>query len=205
MDPEQGSIFVNGCDLRKIDLSSWMQSVAYIPQHAQILNGTIRYNLTYGLSDEQKSFWTDERLWELMRDLQIDFGERLVDGLETVVGDRGMKLSGGQAQRLMIGAAAIQKPSFMIIDEATSHLDSTTERAVHDGLAKILTTDTSALIIAHRLSTVRDLCDTFIVLRSCGSLTNGDSQIEAIGSSFQELYDSSPTFRQLAIDQGISV
>jgi ABC-type multidrug transport system fused ATPase/permease subunit len=205
MDPEHGAIRVNGHDLRDIDLSSWMRSVAYIPQHAQILDGTIRYNLTYGLSPEERDQWTDDRLWDLMRKLRIDFGERLQNGLETVVGERGIKLSGGQAQRVMIGAAAIQHPPFMIIDEATSHLDSSTERAVHDGLAEILSDRTGALIIAHRLSTVRDLCDRFVVLRNSEEVKNGDSQIEAIANSFEMLYAVSSTFRQLSDDQHVVV
>ena len=205
MDPDCGAIRVNGHDLRDINLSSWMRSIAYIPQHAQILDGTIRYNLAYGLSAEQREEWTDDRMWELMRKLRIDFGERLTDGLETLVGEHGMKLSGGQAQRVMIGAAAIQRPPFMIIDEATSHLDSSTERAVHSGLAEILSDDVGALIIAHRLSTVRNLCDRFVVLRNAEEVVNGDSQIEAIAGSFEELYLISPTFRQLADDQHVIV
>jgi ABC-type multidrug transport system fused ATPase/permease subunit len=205
MDPDHGAIRVNGHDLRDVDLSSWMRSIAYIPQHAQILDGTIRYNLAYGLSAEQREYWTDDRMWELMRKLRIDFGERLTDGLETLVGERGMKLSGGQAQRVMIGAAAIQRPPFMIIDEATSHLDSSTERAVHSGLAEILSDDVGALIIAHRLSTVRNLCDRFVVLRNAEEVKNGDSQIEAVAGSFEELYSISPTFRQLADDQHVIV
>ena len=73
-----------------------------------------------------------------MRTLQIDFGDRLVDGLDTRIGFNGIKLSGGQNQRLMIGAAALKEPRFMIIDEATSSLDATTERLVQDGLEKVL-------------------------------------------------------------------
>jgi ABC-type multidrug transport system fused ATPase/permease subunit len=205
MDPEHGAIRVNGHDLRDVRLDSWMGKTAYIPQFGQILDGTIRYNLTYGLSPEECAKWTDDRLWELMRKLRIDFGERLTQGLETVVGERGMKLSGGQAQRVMIGAAAIQRPPFMIVDEATSHLDSSTERDVHDGLAEVLSGNVGALIIAHRLSTVRDLCHRFVVLRNSEEVRNGDSQVEAIADSFEELYTISPTFRQLADDQHVPV
>jgi ATP-binding cassette subfamily B protein len=205
MDPGIGSIRVNGHDLRDIDLGSWMRTVSYIPQHAQILDGTIRYNLTYALTPEIALLWNDGRLWELMRNLCINFSGRLTKGLETVVGERGIKLSGGQAQRVMIGAAAIQKPPFMIIDEATSHLDSSTERAVHEGLKKVLATDVGALIIAHRLSTVEDLCDRFVVLRDPSEISDDESQIEAIASSFRELYRVSPTFKRLADDQHLVV
>lgn len=205
MDPDQGCIHINGFKLHEVNLESWMKLVGYIPQQAMVLDGTIRYNLTYGLPVEERERVTDEELWSLMRLLQIDFGERLVDGLETVVGRNGVKLSGGQAQRLMIGAAAMKKPLFMIIDEATSSLDSTTEKLVQDGLAKVLAGNVSALVIAHRLSTVRHLCDKFIVLREVASLVDGDSQIEAAAHSFEELYAISPTFRQLADDQGVGI
>jgi ABC-type multidrug transport system fused ATPase/permease subunit len=205
-DPTSGSISVDGVDLRQIKLASWRQEIGYIPQQAQVFDGTIRYNLTYGLSDEARSKVSDDDLWQLMRLLQIDFGDRLTNGLDTVVGKGGLKLSGGQAQRLMIGAAVIKKPSLLVVDEATSSLDSTTERKVQEGLTQILAqTSTSALIVAHRLSTVRDLCTKFIVLKSATEVSNGDSQVEAIASSFEELYSCSPTFRSLADDQGIKL
>ena len=103
----------------------------------------------------------------------------------------------------MIGAAAIKKPPFMLIDEATSSLDSTTERAVQAGLEKVLAGGTGALVIAHRLSTVRDLCTKFVVLRPVTEMNGDHSQVEAIGGSFEELFEDSPTFRRLARDQGI--
>ena len=148
---------------------------------------------------------TDEEVWGLMRLLEIDFGQRLDKGLDTKVGKHGLKLSGGQAQRLMIGAAVIGKPWFMVIDEATSSLDSTTERKVQRGLSKILSGNTSALIVAHRLSTVRHLCTKFVVLRPAEQVKEGESQVEAIASSFEELYLCSPTFRSLADDQEIKI
>jgi ABC-type multidrug transport system fused ATPase/permease subunit len=205
MDPTAGAILVNGTDLRDIRISSWTSHLGYIPQQAQVFDGTIRYNLIYGLSKTEREKVTDEELWDVMRRLQIDFGERLTDGLDTVVGRNGVKLSGGQAQRLMIGAAVLKKPRLLVIDEATSSLDSTTEKAVQEGLASILTPDVSALIVTHRLSTVRRLCSKFIVLSSTGVSQNGDSQIDAIASSFEELYELSSTFRQLADDQGVVI
>lgn len=200
MDPHEGRILINGIDLRNVSLDSWMRTVGYIPQHAQIFDGTIAENLTYGLpngvTDDQ------EKLWDLVKRLQIDFGERLTDGLETLVGRNGLKLSGGQAQRLMIGAAAVKQPTFMVIDEATSSLDATTERLVHDGLRDVLGESVGALIVTHRLATVRDLCDNFVVLRPMTSCVH-TPQVEACASSFEELWHISPTFRELAQDQGI--
>lgn len=204
MDPDQGFIRVNGCKLKDVRLSSWTRVLGYIPQQAQVLDGTIRYNLLYGLDPEERAKVTDEDLWELMRLLQIDFGERLTDGLDTMVGRNGLKLSGGQAQRLMIGAAAIKKPLFMVIDEATSSLDSSTEKEVQKGLAEVLHGDMSALVVAHRLSTVRQLCDKFVVLKEAPQLEDGESQVEAEADSFEKLYHISPTFRRLADDQGLS-
>ncbi len=205
MYPDDGFIQVNGYKLRELNLSSWIRLVGYIPQQAQVFDGSVRYNLTYGLTDRERKEVTDDRLWELMRLLQVDFQGRLVDGLDTVVGRNGVKLSGGEAQRLMIGAAAVKEPLFMIIDEATSSLDSTTERAVQRGLTEVLKGDVSALVIAHRLSTVRHLCDKFLVLCSTVNLAGGESQIEASASSFEELYEASPTFRRLATDQGVPI
>jgi len=204
-DPTSGAIRVNDHDLRDISLQSWTRLVGYIPQEAQVLDGTIRYNLLYGLSEAERDLVSDDELWRVMRLLKIDFGERLTDGLSTVVGRRGIKLSGGQAQRLMVGSAVLKRPRFMVIDEATSSLDSTTERAVQNGLRQLLGSDVSALIVTHRLSTVRDLCDKFVVLRPIENTPVGESQVEAIAGSFEELRQVSPTFRRLAQDQGITV
>ena len=99
MDPTSGQIKINGHDLREVDHGSWLNLVGYVPQQPQVLDGNIRYNLLYGLPEEEKAKITDEQLWEIMRLLQLDFGERLINGLDTVVGRNGIKLSGGQAQR----------------------------------------------------------------------------------------------------------
>ncbi len=205
-DPTVGGVFVDGCDLREISQESWKQGIGYIPQTAQVFDGSIRYNLTYSLSPEERQATTDEELWQLMKLLQIDFGERLTEGLETVVGTNGVKLSGGQAQRLMIGSAVVKKPWLLVVDEATSSLDSTTEKQVQEGLATVLAgNQTSALIVAHRLSTVRYLCDQFVMLKPVSDVSAGEPQIEAVADSFEELYASSPTFRRLVDDQGIVI
>jgi len=205
MDPDYGSIKINGIDLRDLQLSSWIKLISYVPQQAQIFDGTIRDNLVYGPTPEERERISNDTLWDLVRSLQIDFRERLTNGLDTVVGKNGVKLSGGESQRVMIGAAALKKPKFMIIDEATSSLDSTTEKAVQKGLAKVLDQGIGALIITHRLSAVRNLCNKFIVLRNIEYLNGEDSQVEAIASSFEELYLISPTFRQLADDQEVII
>lgn len=201
MDPTSGYITVDGKDLKDLDLNSWRQLVGYIPQESQILNGTIRYNLLYGLPNEEKKLVTNEMLWEIMETLKINFEDRLTHGLNTQVGRNGIQLSGGQAQRVMIGAAVVKNPRFMIIDEATSSLDAATERMVQEGLEKALTEDQGALIITHRLNTVRRICDKFVMVSKNGE--KGGSRITAIAPTFEDLAKKSSEFRSLAEDQGI--
>jgi ABC-type multidrug transport system fused ATPase/permease subunit len=204
MDPTSGAILIDGHDLRDIRLSSWLSLIAYVPQQAQVFDGTVRDNLLYRFTDEPINV-PDEELWAVMRKLKIDFGDRLTDGLDTRVGRHGIELSGGEQQRLMIGAAAMRKPIFMVVDEATASLDATTEKAVQKGLEEVLGEHMGALIITHRLSTVRRLCSRFFVLRDSEGLAPGESQLEASAGSFEELYETSPTFRRLADDQGVVI
>jgi ABC-type multidrug transport system fused ATPase/permease subunit len=204
MDPTSGAIFIDGHDVRDVRLSSWLNLIAYVPQQAQVFDGTIRDNLLYRFTDEPIKV-SDHELWSIMRKLKIDFGDRLTDGLDTRVGRHGIELSGGEQQRLMIGAAAMRKPIFMVVDEATASLDATTEKAVQKGLEEVLGGHMGALIITHRLSTVRRLCTKFFVLRDAEGLASGESSLEASASSFEELYEVSPTFRTLADDQGVVI
>ncbi len=205
-DPTSGGVLVDGIDLRTIRQASWRKGIGYIPQLSQVFDGSIRYNLTYRLTTEERARITDAELWKLMQLLQIDFKDRLTQGLDTIVGKNGIKLSGGQAQRLMIGAAVIRRPWLLVIDEATSSLDSVTEHEVQAGLATVLSgSATSALIVAHRLSTVRHLCTKFVVLKAANEVQSGESQVEATASSFEDLYRESPTFRRLADYQGVAV
>ena len=203
MDPEQGSISLNGHDLRGVNLQSWRRLVGNIPQGPKLFDGTLKDNLIYALSPEQRSALTDEKIWEVMRLLRVDFGARLTDGLQTRVGRNGVKLSGGEAQRVMIASVALKRPRFMIIDEATSSLDAENQAAVQAGLESLLASmDASALIIAHRLSTVMG-CNKFVVLKPVDTLQNGNSQIECIAHSKEELFATSPTFRRLADLEGV--
>jgi len=201
VDPTAGSIRIDGQDLREIDLASWLDMVGYIPQQPQILNGTVGYNGKYNVPSRLIDHITDEYVWEQMRMLQGDFGERLTHGLNTRLGYNGIELSGGQNQRLMILAAAMKKPNFMIIDEATSSLDSSTEKLVQAGLEKVLT-DCGALIVAHRLSTVGRICNKFIVI---DQVNGSGGQIVGMAHTLQELYETCPQFRKLADDQELKI
>lgn len=202
MDSTGGCIRLNGRDLRGVCLPSYRKRVAYIPQNPRVFDGTIRYNLTYGLEKHP----SDAELNDLLARLKLDDPKRFAGGLDTIIGKNGQQLSGGQLQRLIIGAAIVQQADFFVIDEATSHLDSTTEKEVmQQGLSQALTDNVSALIIAHRLSTVEEICSKYIVLRQLSSVKPGESQIDAIGSSYKELYETSAVFKGLADDQHLLI
>lgn len=204
MDPDAGAIMVNGHDLREIKLASWLALTGYIAQQPSVFDGTIRSNLVYGLSAEDRKHACDDDLWSLLQRLQLAQGSRLLHGLDTIVGRHGVRLSGGEGQRVCIGSALAKRPKFILADEATSSLDSTTERHAQEVFDLAFDAGATSVVIAHRLSTVRRL-DSFIVLRRLDETPAGESQIEAIGSSFEELYACSPTFRQLADDQDIRI
>lgn len=195
MNPTSGLILVNNQDLRQIRLDSWYEQVAFVTQPPQVMDGSLRDNLLFGLAPAARAAWTDVRLWKIVREFRVDFGDRLTHGLDTKVGRHGVQLSGGQAQRLLILAAAIKHPRFMVIDEATSSLDAASQRDVQQALDELLLrTKASALVIAHRLSTIR-ACTKFIVLRLPSP--GGELQVETIASSLLELYHTSPTYRTL--------
>lgn len=193
MRPSSGTVLINGRDIREYTVRSVLRAIGYIPQKPLIFDGTVRENLLYALSPEERERWSDEELLGLMRDLSIDFGirEESKNPLDIVVGRDGVELSGGQAQRLAIGAVVITQPHLLVVDEATSALDSSTETELLEGLRKWIN-GSGMLVIAHRLSTVRD-ADQIVVLNQ--------GTVEAIGSSFGELSVTSATFRRLVSGQ----
>ena len=203
-DPKRGRILVNGIDLRDLDLAWWRSVIGYIPQTPVVFDGTVRENLLYGLPRIVAEKISDAELWAFAEKMRVNFEGRLTHGLNTVVGRSGIKLSGGERQRIVIAEAVMKNPRFMIIDEPTSSLDSLTEHEVQEGLEAALSKGVGALIIAHRLSTVRK-CDRFIVLRKSALVQNGDSQIEAVASSFEDLYRVSDTFKRMADKQNITL
>lgn len=204
-DPTNGEILLNGVRLTQIRLDSWMNKIGYIAQKPQVFSETVRYNLTFRLSEEEKKSITEEELWRVVKLLHIDSGTRLEQGLDTRVGKDGLELSGGQVQRLLIGAAVIGRPELLVIDEATSALDSVTEGKVMEGLKILLGESVGLVVIAHRLSSVRYICNRFIVLRPFDPGQHHASQIEIEGTSFEKIYPLSPTFRSLADAQNIPI
>jgi len=157
-DPISGAILFDGKDSCDYSLSALRSQIALVPQDIFLFGGTIRENIAYG-----KPTATDEEITDAAQKANaMEFISRFPEQLDTLVGERGTQLSGGQRQRIAIARAVLKDPKILILDEATSSLDSESERLVQDALEKLMTGRTS-VVIAHRLSTVRK-ADQILVL-----------------------------------------
>jgi ATP-binding cassette subfamily B protein len=157
-DVSAGRITVNGVDIRDVTQASLRRSIGIVPQDTVLFNDTIRYNIRYGRPDA-----TPEEVIEAARAAHIhDFVATLPDGYDTMVGERGLKLSGGEKQRVAIARALLKSPQILIFDEATSALDSRSEKAIQAELDRIAQGRTT-LMIAHRLSTIME-ADEILVM-----------------------------------------
>ncbi|HLN73189.1 MAG TPA: ABC transporter transmembrane domain-containing protein, partial [Prolixibacteraceae bacterium] len=157
-DPVSGELLFDGKDSRHYSISALRRQIALVPQDIFLFGGTIRENIAYG-----KTVATDDEIIEAAQKANaMEFISRFPEKLDTVVGERGTQLSGGQRQRIAIARAVLKDPKILILDEATSSLDSEAERLVQDALEKLMKGRTS-VVIAHRLSTVRK-ADQIIVL-----------------------------------------
>lgn len=157
-DPIEGAILFNGKPISSFPLSAIRSQMAIVPQDVFLFGGTIRENIAYGKPDATK----EELIAAAEKANAWEFIQRFPEGLETIVGERGVQLSGGQRQRIAIARAVLKNPRILILDEATSALDAESERLVQDALEKLMEGRTS-IVIAHRLSTVRQ-ADKIIVL-----------------------------------------
>jgi len=156
--PTSGRILLDDADMQDLDLRTVRQSVSVVPQESVLFEGTIRENIAYGLDDV-----SEERLREALRDANAaEFIDRLPEGWDTVVGERGARLSGGQRQRLAIARALVRDPRILLLDEATSALDPESEELVKEALNRLMKGRTT-LVVAHRLSTIRQ-ADRIVVL-----------------------------------------
>lgn len=169
-DVQQGAIEIDGTDIRKIPLAELRTLFGYISQEAILFNDTIRNNLLMGKPDATQ----EELIWAAQVANAHDFILASEKGYETIIGDRGHKLSGGQRQRLTIARAVLKNPPILILDEATSSLDSESEKLVQEALEKLMQNRTS-IVIAHRLSTIQH-ADEIIVLREGQLMERGDHQ-----------------------------
>lgn len=167
-DPTTGAIRVNGIDLRQMRLASYRSRLALVQQEVFLFDGTVRDNIAYGRHDA-----TDAEVIDAARRANAhEFIERLVQGYDTIVGERGVKLSGGQKQRLAIARAILADPQLLILDEATSNLDTESEQLIQASLADLVSGRTT-FIIAHRLSTIRR-ADLILVLQDGRVVEQGD-------------------------------
>lgn len=153
LEPTAGNIFIDECDAFE-NLSAWQKNVGYIPQNIYLMDDTIKNNIIYGAENAQD----DKKLWNAIEKAQLkEFVMELREGVETQIGERGIRLSGGQRQRIGIARALYSNPEVLVLDEATSALDTDTETAVMDAIASLSGRKT-LIIIAHRLTTIEN-CD----------------------------------------------
>jgi len=154
---ESGEILADGKDaLSKENYRKWLRNIGYIPQTVFMLDDSIRKNIAFGIPEDEID---EKRLWEVLKEAQLDeFVKGLPDGVETGIGERGIRLSGGQRQRISIARALYEDPEVLVLDEATSALDGDTEQAIMDSVNSLHGKKT-LIIIAHRLQTI-EKCDS---------------------------------------------
>ncbi|MEH7883866.1 ABC transporter ATP-binding protein [Bacillus sp. JJ1609] len=151
-EPTSGEILIGSTPIQQLSLISWRSQIGYVSQESAMMAGTIRENLYYGLEDAENI--PDERLWEVAKMAYADqFIEAFPNGLDSEVGERGVKLSGGQRQRIAIARAFLRDPKILMMDEATASLDSQSEGIVQEALTRLMEGRTT-FVIAHRLSTI---------------------------------------------------
>jgi ABC-type multidrug transport system fused ATPase/permease subunit len=183
-NPDAGEISFDGVNANEYSLSDIRNQIAIVPQDVLLFGGTIRENICYG-----KITATDEEIFEAARKANAhEFISSFPEGYQTVVGERGIKLSGGQRQRIAIARALLKNPSILILDEATSSLDSESERLVQEAL-QLLMKDRTSVIIAHRLSTIRE-ADQIIVV--------DDGKVKEIGTHQELMNNDSGLYRYLS-------
>ncbi len=154
LKPQAGKVLVDGTDIQS-DMDGWLSNIGYIPQSIFMIDGSIKDNVAFGVEDENVD---EEAVWSALKEASLaGFVKSLPDGLDTQIGERGVKISGGQRQRIGIARALYTNPSVLVFDEATSALDSETETAIIESINKLHGSKT-LIIIAHRLSTIEG-CD----------------------------------------------
>lgn len=188
-EPSSGEIRIGSTPIADLSMASWRSQIGYVPQESAMMAGTIRENLVYGLAGGKTIL--DEQLWEVARMAYADqFIRSFPNGLDTEVGERGVKLSGGQRQRIAIARAFLRDPKILMMDEATASLDSQSEGIVQEALMQLMKGRTT-FVIAHRLSTIVD-ADQIIFIEK--------GQVTGMGTH-EELLESHKLYRGFAEQQ----
>ncbi|MBK9257382.1 MAG: ATP-binding cassette domain-containing protein [Saprospiraceae bacterium] len=190
-NPDSGQILVDGKNINDFDLTLFRQNIGIVPQEVMLFGGTIKENIAYGKPGAS----IEEIKFAAQQSNSLEFIEAFPDGLETIVGERGIKLSGGQRQRIAIARAILKDPKILILDEATSSLDAESEKLVQEALDNLMKGRTS-IIIAHRLSTIREV-DCIYVLENGRIIESGThdylSALDGAYNSFAKLqFDNVP-------------
>jgi ABC-type multidrug transport system fused ATPase/permease subunit len=180
-DVDKGDILYDGIDIKEFKYEEYRRKFGVVFQECLLFNATVRENILLDRAEEESEL--QHATWAANAQ---DFIEALPEGLDTMVGDRGIRLSGGQRQRIAIARAIYGRPSILVLDEATSALDSESERGVQEAIDRV-SREVTTIVIAHRLSTVQH-ADKIVIL--------GKGRIEAVGPHSQ-LLDISPTYRRL--------
>lgn len=184
LDPTEGRVLVDGKDIQG-QMARWQRKIGYIPQSIYLTDDTIRGNVAFGMDDDEIE---DGKVWAALEAAQLrEMVESLPEGLDTVVGERGVRISGGQRQRVGIARALYHNPEVLVMDEATSALDNRTEQQFVEALESLQGNHT-LVVIAHRLTTVRN-CDRLFMLERGGLVAEG---------TYDELMATSEAFRQMA-------
>lgn len=182
-DPIQGSVSIDKQDLRDVEQASVRRAIGIVPQDTVLFNDTIGYNIQYGRPEA-----TDQEMKEAARLAKIDtFIARLPEGYKAMVGERGLKLSGGEKQRVAIARTILKDPQILVFDEATSALDTQTEQGIQASLREVAR-DRTALVIAHRLSTVVD-ADLILVLKDGEIVERGrHEELLQLGGEYSRMW-----------------
>lgn len=198
-DPTNGRILLNGVDLRQIRLASYRSLLGLVTQDVFLFDGTVAENIAYGRREA-----THEQIIDAARRAHAsEFIERFADGYDTIVGERGVRLSGGQAQRVSIARALLADPQILILDEATSNLDSESESYIQESL-RALFRDRMTFVIAHRLSTVVS-ADIIVVLVNGRIVETGThDELMARDATYREMVERQRTAFELADQAGES-
>ena len=196
-DPDSGTVRIGGYDLRDVTLTSLHDAVGVVTQDAHLFHDTLRANLLYARPGA-----TEAEVVEACRAAQIwDLIASLPDGLDTVVGDRGYRLSGGEKQRVALARLLLKAPTVVVLDEATAHLDSESEAAVQRALKTALAGRTS-LVIAHRLSTIRDADQILVIDHGMVTERGTHEELLAADGLYAELYHTQFATQERSVSPG---